>query len=133
MTAMMRSNWFMVEVPGKIGFSSISSPRKHPTDHISTPLAYLVEPRRISGGTVPAGVNVILLVPLLGLFKKASNIFLMATTCLVRRTVNGTEGQSDNLGLGFLGICYLQRGGCWHSFSGRVSVVVKVQWRVPFV
>ena len=46
---MILSSWFMVEEPGKIGRSEIISPIIHPTDQISTPLVYLVLPRRISG------------------------------------------------------------------------------------
>jgi len=38
-----------VELPGKMAFPMISSPKMHPTDHISTDLAYFVDPRRISG------------------------------------------------------------------------------------
>lgn len=30
-TSMMRSSWFMVEVPGKMGFPPSSSPRMHPS------------------------------------------------------------------------------------------------------
>lgn len=41
--------WFMVDVPGKMGFPSSSSPRMQPLDHMSTPYVYLVEPSRISG------------------------------------------------------------------------------------
>jgi len=48
-SAMIRSNWLSVEVPGKIGFPSSSSPNMHPMLHISTPLVYVCEPSRISG------------------------------------------------------------------------------------
>jgi hypothetical protein len=37
-TSMMRSSWFIVEVPGKMGFPDKSSPRIQPTLHWSTPL-----------------------------------------------------------------------------------------------
>lgn len=43
------SNWFIVEVPGKIGFPDTSSPNMQPTLHKSTPFVYDVEPSRISG------------------------------------------------------------------------------------
>lgn len=40
-TSMMRSSWFMVDVPGNMGLPPSSSPRIQPIDHISTPFVYL--------------------------------------------------------------------------------------------
>lgn len=37
-TSNTRSNWFMVEVPGKMGFPLISSPKMQPHAHMSTPV-----------------------------------------------------------------------------------------------
>lgn len=37
-TLMTFSIWFKVEVPGKIGFPIMSSPKMHPHDHMSTAL-----------------------------------------------------------------------------------------------
>jgi hypothetical protein len=48
-TSMILSSWFMVEVPGNIGFPPSNSPKMQPIDHISTPFVYFVEPKRISG------------------------------------------------------------------------------------
>jgi len=47
--SIMRSNWFIVDVPGKIGLPVMSSPSMQPNDHMSTPLVYLVDPSSISG------------------------------------------------------------------------------------
>lgn len=41
------SIWFKVELPGKIDLPVISSPKIHPTDHISTALEYFVDPNKI--------------------------------------------------------------------------------------
>ena len=38
-----------MDVPGNNAFPTISSPRIHPIDHISTALVYLVDPNKISG------------------------------------------------------------------------------------
>ena len=43
------STWFRVEVPGKIAFPRIISPKMHPTLHMSTAFEYFYDPRRISG------------------------------------------------------------------------------------
>lgn len=43
------STWFIVDVPGKIAFPRIISPRMQPMLHMSTALEYLWEPSRISG------------------------------------------------------------------------------------
>lgn len=40
-TSMIRSNWFIVDVPGNMGLPPSNSPRMQPIDHISTPLVYL--------------------------------------------------------------------------------------------
>mmetsp|Transcript_9671 Transcript_9671/g.15147 ORF Transcript_9671/g.15147 Transcript_9671/m.15147 type:complete len:211 (+) Transcript_9671:262-894(+) len=48
-TSIILSSWFMVEVPGKMGFPPSISPRMQPMDQMSTPFVYLVEPNRISG------------------------------------------------------------------------------------
>ena len=45
----MRSSWFMVLLPGKMGRPVRSSPRMQPQLHMSTPKVYSCEPSRISG------------------------------------------------------------------------------------
>ena len=41
------SIWLRVLFPGKIDLQLISSPRMHPTDHMSTAFEYLVDPNKI--------------------------------------------------------------------------------------
>lgn len=49
MTSKMIWIWLRLVLPGKRGYLLISSARIQPTDHISTALEYLYDPRTISG------------------------------------------------------------------------------------
>lgn len=46
-TSRILSIWFKVEFPGNMALPSMSSPKIHPTDHMSTAFEYCVEPKRI--------------------------------------------------------------------------------------
>lgn len=48
-TSKIFSNWFKLELPGKIGRPRYISPSMQPTDHKSSPSVYFVDPVNISG------------------------------------------------------------------------------------
>jgi hypothetical protein len=47
--ALGRARRSLPPLPGKMGLPVSISPRMQPSDHMSTPLVYFVEPSRISG------------------------------------------------------------------------------------